>query len=144
MALKSVNVKTKMGPGMKIECSAGRHTLYIDQPTNAGGTDTGPSPLEYYQLALAGCISSIARIVAKQKGIDLKAIVIAVSGELDTDVLLGKSHNTRAGFQSLTMNIKLDSDLSAEQKREFMEEVESRCPVSENTSNTTSVGFVIV
>lgn len=47
MAVKNVTLKTKMGKsGMKIECRAGKHTVFIDQPTSAGGTDSGPTPLE--------------------------------------------------------------------------------------------------
>ena len=139
MGLKNVTVKTKMGEGMKIECTAGNHTLFIDQPTSSGGTDSGPTPLEYYQFAIAGCISSIARIVAKQKGIDLRGISITSSGDLDVDVLLGKSNASRAGFTSISMTVDLDADLDLAQKKEFLAEVERRCPVSENTSNPTPV-----
>ena len=45
------------------------------------------------------------------------------------------------GRQELTVN--LDADLTPEQKKEFLDEVERRCPVSENTSNTTPVHLVI-
>ena len=139
MGLKNVSVKTIMGEGMKVECHAGNHVVYIDQPTASGGTDAGPTPLEYYQLSLAGCISSIARIVARQKNITMRGIEVSISGDLDSDVLLGKSKNARAGFESFHVNVKLDADLSLEQKKEFIDEVERRCPVSENTSNATAV-----
>ena len=143
MPLKTVSVSTILNEGMRIECRAGKHSLIIDQPSAAGGTDTGPTPLEYYELALAGCVSSIARIVAKQKGITLRSMNVDVSGEIDTDVLLGKSQSVRAGFKSFTITVQMDADLDATQKREFIEEVERRCPVSENTSNPTPVSLVI-
>ena len=139
MALKTVTVKTKMGAGMKIEGQVGQHTIYIDQPVASGGTDSGPNPLEYYQLALAGCVSSIAKIVAKQKGITVRAIDVTVSGDLDTDVLLGKRSDCRAGFSGFTLAINLDADLTPAQKKEFLEEVDRRCPVSENTAHPTTV-----
>jgi putative redox protein len=143
MGIKTVTVKTKMGPGMKVEGLAGNHTVYIDQPAAAGGTDAGPTPLEYYQLALAGCISSIARIVAKQKAINVRGIEVTVSGELDVDVLLGKNQSNRSGFQRLVLTVDLDADLNPAQKKEFLEEVERRCPVSENTTNPTEVQLVV-
>ena len=139
MTNKNVSVRTKMSDTMKIECSAGSHTLYIDQPAAAGGSDAGPTPLEYYELSLAGCISTVARIVAKQKGITMRGMDITVSGDIDTDVLLGKNQIERAGFQSLCVSVTLDADLSLEQKREFLDEVERRCPISDNTSNSTPV-----
>ena len=143
MGLKSVSVTTKMGAGMKIECHAGKHTLYIDQPPAAGGSDAGPTPLEFYQLSLAGCLSSVARIVAKQQSIDLRSMEVVVSGSLDTDVLLGKRNDLRAGFEELAVTVTVNADLTPEQKREFLEEVERRCPVSENTKNPTPVRLVI-
>ncbi|NMC62273.1 MAG: OsmC family protein [SAR324 cluster bacterium] len=143
MGLKNVTVKTKMGQSMKIECTAGKHTVYIDQPSSSGGTDSGPTPLEYYLISLAGCISSIARIAAKQKGIIIHAINITCSGDLDVDVLLGKNQSARAGFESINLSVNLDADLSPEQKKEFLEEVERRCPVSENTTNKTPVRLVL-
>lgn len=143
MGMKNVTVKTKMGAGMKVDCFAGNHTLFIDQPAAAGGTDSGPTPLEYYALSIAGCISSIARIMARQKSINMRGIEVTVSGDLDADVLLGKSRNARAGFQGFTVTVDMDADLTPEQKKEFLEEVEGRCPVSENTSNPTPVQLVV-
>lgn len=143
MAAKNVTVTTRMGAGMKIDCFARNHTLCIDQPSVAGGTDSGPTPLEFYGLALAGCVSSIGRIVAKQKGIDLRGMEVSVSGDLDVDVLLGKNSDARAGFTGFTISVKIDADLDQSQKMEFLREVERRCPVSENTSNPTPVKIVV-
>lgn len=143
MGIKNVSVKTKMGQGMKIEGFAGTHKVFIDQPAASGGTDSGPTPLEYYALSLAGCISSIARIAAKQKGINMRGIEVKVSGDLDVDVLLGKNKSTRAGFQNFTLSVNLDADLSPEQKKEFLSEVERRCPVSENTCNPTPIHLIV-
>lgn len=139
MSVKNVSVKTRMGAGMKIEALARTHALVIDQPAGAGGTDSGPTPLEYYEFALGGCICTIARIVAKQRGITMRGIEVTVSGELDTDVLLGRNQSTRSGFQSFTMSVEIDADIDLEQKKELIAEVEARCPVSENTSNPTPV-----
>ncbi len=139
MPVKNVSVTTRMGAGMKIEAVARNHTLVIDQPAVAGGSDAGPTPLEYYQFALGGCICSIARIIAKQKGINLRGIEATVSGDLDTDVLLGKNQGARSGFQGFTITMEIDADLDLEQKKEFIADVEARCPVSENTSNPTPV-----
>lgn len=92
---------------------------------------------------LQAAFQCIARIAAKQKGISMRGIEVSVSGDLDTDVLLGKITTNRAGFQSFTIGVNLDADLTPEQKKEFLEEVERRCPVSENTSNPTTLKLVI-
>ena len=143
-AMKKVEIRAAMGPGMKMECRAGQHTVLIDQPKPAGGTDAGPTPLEYLLCSLAGCIGSIGRIVAHQKKIGLRGMEIRVSGELDTDVLLGKSRQSRAGFGGLTVRAKIDADLTDEQKREFLKEVDERCPVSDNLRQVTEVVTEVV
>ena len=45
----------------------------------------------------------------------------------------------RAGFQSITAKVKIDADLSEEEKKEFLEEVDRRCPVSDNLMKLTPV-----
>jgi len=142
--MKKVEIRATLGPGMKIECRAGQHVVLIDQPRTGGGTDTGPTPLEYLLCALAGCIGSVGRIVAHQKKIALRGMEVSVSGELDVDVLLGKAKQNRAGFPGITVRAKIDADLTEEQKLEFLREVDERCPVSDNLRQLTTVTTEVV
>ena len=137
--MKKIQVQAKLGPAFAIEVAAGGHSLYIDQPKAGGGTDTGPSPLEYLFAALAGCVGSIGRIVANQQRLAVRGMDIHVEGELDPAVLLGRSTGTRAGFQQIVVTVDVDADLSEEQKLAFLHEVDRRCPVSENLLNATPV-----
>jgi len=139
MSNKKVEIVATLGPSMKIDSQVRTHHMVIDFPKPAGGTDAGPTPLEYLLCALAGCIGSIGRIVAHQRKIALRGMEIAVSGELDVDVLLGKSKANRAGFGGIVVRVKIDADLTDEQKREFLKEVDERCPVSDNLRQVTSV-----
>jgi uncharacterized OsmC-like protein len=143
-AMKKVEIRAAMGSGMKIECRAGQHVVLIDQPKSGGGTDTGPTPLEYLLCSLAGCIGSIARIAAHQKKIALRGMDMTVAGELDVDVLLGKSKQNRAGFGGITLRAKIDADLTPEQKAAFLHEVDERCPVSDNIRQLTTVTTEVV
>jgi uncharacterized OsmC-like protein len=143
MAHKTVTVNTELGSGTKIECKAGNHVFLIDQPKSGGGNDLGPTPLEYYLASLAGCVSSIAQIVARQKKIDLRSLKITTVGDLNVDVLLGKNTEERAGFQSIALQVDIDADLSDSQKVEFINEVERRCPVSENTLHASNVTIAV-
>jgi len=40
------------GSGFAQEIVVGRHRLMADEPEEAGGTDTGPSPYDYLLVAL--------------------------------------------------------------------------------------------
>ena len=136
---KTVQVNATLGQTFKMESRIRDHVLYIDQAKGAGGTDSGPSALEYLLLSMAGCIGSIARIVAHQKKVALRGMELEAEGTVDVDFLLGKSTENRCGFESITVRAKLDADLSAEEKEEFLHEVDKRCPVSENLANTTPI-----
>lgn len=139
MAKKSVSIESKLNEQFVIESDIRGHKVVIDQPKNAGGTDSGVTPLEMLFASLAGCIGSIARIVAMQKRLDVRGMTITVEGELDTDGLLGKPIDGRIGFEGMTVTVDVDSDMTAEEKDAFIHEVDARCPVSENLLNATPI-----
>jgi uncharacterized OsmC-like protein len=141
MSKKTVTVESKLNEKFVIESDIRGHKVIIDQPANAGGSDTGPTPLEMLFFALAGCIGSIARIVAMQERIDLKGMNIKVEGDLDTDGLLGKPIDGRNGFEGITITVEVDADMSDAEKEAFIHKVDSRCPVSENLMNATPVSI---
>jgi len=76
--MKTVKVEAKLLDKFKIEARARDHVVAIDQPAAGGGTDAGPTPLEYLLISLAGCLASVARIVAYQKKITLRSMRVAV------------------------------------------------------------------
>ena len=141
MATKRVVVEATLGEKFLLESKIGKHTVCIDQPEAMGGTDAGPNPLEYFLLSLAGCISAIGRIAARQKKIALRGMKIKVQGSLETDVLMGASQDTRAGFGEIEVEVEIDADLSPEEKEAFLEEIDSRCPVSDNVAGATPISL---
>ena len=138
-SLKTVKV-TAEGPDRWIVTThSGKHVSIVDQPEAMGGTDSGPSPLDYMFVALGGCLVTVSKIVAGQQKIDLRDVEIEITGDLNLAVLRGQEKNERAGFTSITAKVKVDADLSKEEKKAFLEEVDKRCPVSENLMNLTPV-----
>ena len=139
MPKKTVSVESKLNEQFVVESDIRGHQVVIDQPANAGGTDTGVTPLELVLASLAGCIGTIGRIIAMQRRIELRGMTIRVEGELDTDGLLGKPIEGRIGFESITITVGVDADMSEEEKDAFIHEVDHRCPVSENLLNETPI-----
>ena len=139
MSMKTVAVESKLGEKFIIETNIRGHKVVIDQPVNAAGTDTGPTPLELVLVSLAGCIGTIGRIIAMQKRIALRGMAITVEGEIDTDGLLGKPIEGRIGFEGITISVDVDADMTDEEKEAFIHDVDRRCPVSENLLNATPV-----
>ena len=139
MSKKTVAVESRLGDAFVIESNVRGHKVVIDQPVNAAGSDTGPTPLELVLVSLAGCIGTIGRIIAMQKRIALQGMEIRVEGELDTDGLLGKPIEGRIGFESISITVDVDADMTDEEKEAFIHEVDRRCPVSENLLNATPI-----
>lgn len=139
MAIKTVKVESVLDAKFKLESSVHGHRVIVDQPTNAGGTDAGPTPLDYLLVSLAGCIGTIGRIIAMQKRIALRGMKITVEGDINTDGLLGKPTDDPVGFKEFRILADIDADLTAEEKEAFVHEVDARCPVSFNLLNNTSV-----
>ena len=142
--MKTIGITAKLDEKFKIEVKAGDHTMYVDQTKAGGGTDAGANPLEYFFASLAGCIGTVARIVANQKRIKLNGMDIKVEGAYDLETILGKSKESRAGFTGIKVTLNIDSDMSKEEKESFIHEVESRCPVSDNIANTTPIVIEVV
>ena len=139
MSMKTVAVESKLGEKFIIETNIRGHQVVIDQPVNAAGTDTGPTPLELVLVSLAGCIGTIGRIIAMQERIALRGMAITVEGEIDTDGLLGKPIEGRIGFEGIAITVDVDADMTDAEKEAFIHEVDRRCPVSENLLNATPI-----
>lgn len=141
--LRTIRTTATCDDNFTVEVKAGKHTFYVDQPEIAGGNDVGPSPLEYFQAALAGCLATTARIVATQQNIPLHGLEIAVEGDFDAGRLLGKGKENRAGFTELRVRLEIDAALTVQEKADFAEAVRKRCPMTDNICQTTPLSLAV-
>ncbi len=139
MAVKTVKIESKLDSKFKIESDIRGHAIVVDQPASAGGTDAGPTPLEYLMVSLAGCVGSIGRIVAMQKQLAIRGMTISVEGDINVDGLLGKPTEDPVGFTEFRILADIDADMTAEEKDAFIHAVDARCPVSWNLLNASKV-----
>ena len=142
--MKTISIEAKLEEKFKVEINAGERVIYTDQPKEAGGTDTGPNPLEYFLTSLAGCIATAARIIANQKSINLNGMNIRIEGAFDTEILMGKSRSNRAGMTEVKVTLNIDSDMPKKEKDDFAREIYSRCPVSDNIANMTPLTIQVI
>ncbi|MCF1428562.1 MAG: OsmC family protein [Shewanella sp.] len=136
MAEKVVEVTTTMGTGWKVTAQVRDHLLVIDQPT---ATNEGANPLETFLFSLAGCISTLAKMVAREQKITLRGIEIKVRGVMNPAGLMGQPSEDPVGFKQIDIEADIDADLSAEDKLAFFDLVCHRCPVHDNLLNKTLV-----
>ena len=95
----------------------GGHELRIDEPTTAGGTDTGPSPTRLLGASLASCIAITVEMYAERKGWDV--------GALEVDVEVGYEGPVPTRFE---VGLKLPTELDDEQRRRLLV-IATKCPV---------------
>jgi len=137
MAVTTMKLNALSEKGFRTEVK-GSQTMIIDQPAPMSN-DEGPNPLEYFLASLPGCIIALTRIIAAQKRLNIRAIEVDVEGDIDKDVLMGKSNDNRAGFLEIRSHVKIDADMTDEEKKELLEEVERRCPVADVKTNGTKL-----
>ena len=143
MPTQTVSITATQKKGFTIETNARNHTLFVDQPTNGGGEDAGPTPLEYLFISLASCLVTVGHIIAKQERLPVRNIAVRVEGELDTDVLMGKHTDVRTGFSLIRVFATIDADMTLEEKQQLLEKIYQRCPISDNIHNSTPVQMIV-
>ena len=144
MAKKTIAVSAALTGNFRVESEIRGHRVVVDQPVAAGGDNGGPSPLEFACLSLAACVVSIGQIIAKQRRIALRGLTATVEAEVEPDVYMGKSTAERAGFLGYRVIVGIDADLTEGEKQALLEEIDRRCPVSENLQHLTPVVLELV
>jgi uncharacterized OsmC-like protein len=138
---KTVKINAKLGEGYRVDLQAGKHSMIIDQPESGGGKDEGPSPLPVFLFALGGCLATVAAIKARQERIQLRGFDVEIEGDIDTAFLMGKTTEGRPGFTEIRVNVNIDADMTDEEKQAFFEDVDARCPISDNMVKNTKIVF---
>jgi putative redox protein len=110
-----------------VEIEGGSHTLVVDEPVVAGGTDAGPAPTRLLAAGLASCIAITIEMYAERKEWDVGTV------EVEVDV-------TYEDFtpNSFAATIRLPPGLSEEQ-RERLLVIARKCPVHKVIASETPV-----
>jgi putative redox protein len=121
-----VSAHRRQGFAHDVEIEGG-HTIRIDEPVVAGGTDTGPSPTRLIAAGLASCIAVTMEMYAERKGWDVGAVEVEVDVEYE-------------GHQPLSfaVTLRLPTGLSNKQ-RERLLVIAGKCPVHKLLISETPV-----
>lgn len=105
----------------------GGHAIRVDEPADAGGADTGPSPTRLVAAGLAGCIAVTMEMYAERKGWDIGPVEVEVDVEYE-------------GYRPLSfaVTLRLPAGLSAEQ-RDRLRTIAGKCPVHKLLAHETPV-----
>lgn len=134
---KAVAKKTE---GLAVEVDARGFKLLIDEPVNAGGADTGMTPIELALGSLGSCQVITALMVAPYHNIVLDDIHVELEGDIDMDSLTGANSNAEKGFTEVRFNFHIKSDASDEALQKLIAQVESMCPVGQSLLKKVELG----
>ena len=116
MATK-INIKS-LPTGYQSIISNGRTAIVGDEPVSSKGTEQGFSPEDLILAALASCKVSTVRFIARKKGWDIRD----VDAQLEMSV---KRNADRSLVSQVTIALKIEGDLSDEQRTELMQEADN-------------------
>jgi uncharacterized OsmC-like protein len=119
--MAKLNASAKLLENVRLVTENGRgHSVICDLSETAGGTNTGPTPLELALMALAGCGVIIYADVCKNSKIDPGNIEIAVEAEkISSSPLL----------TGVTMKVKIASKTRKALVEAAWRRTEAGCPV---------------
>ncbi len=116
MATRSAVARRRKGFETEVEIR--EHRLIIDEPVDAGGTDSGPQPTELLAASLASCTTITLVMYADRKGWDVGAVETAVEYTSGTP-------DTPPKFRT---QITVPSELTDEQREKLLV-IAGKCPV---------------
>jgi putative redox protein len=123
-----MKVVARRGKGLahEVEFEGGRE-IVVDEPVEAGGADSGPSPTQLLAASLAGCTAITLELYAERKGWDL--------GELEVEVDFASKDFAPAAFEVV---LRLPDSFDEEQRQRLLK-IAGKCPVHRVLASESSI-----
>ncbi|MFB9377914.1 OsmC family protein [Kineococcus gynurae] len=106
------------------------HEFRADTLPAFGGADADPSPLSYALGALTSCNQVTGSLVARGLGLTLGTWEFHVQGDLDPAVIATGAEGN-ANFDSVHVQVQVQTDADEATFARLREETERRCPVTQ-------------
>lgn len=133
-------VTADLTAGTQVRVSNGRHEWAADEPSDAGGGDTGPTPYEMLLGALAACTCITVSLYCQRKGWPLDN----VSVEYDYDRVHARDcedcETDASGYlDRVRSRIFIDGSFDDAQRKR-LREIAVRCPVHKTLDRGITFG----
>ncbi|MDN8225645.1 OsmC family protein [Acinetobacter baumannii] len=105
------------------------HQWFADEPTDKGGKDTAPNPVQLLLSALGACTTITLEMYANHKGIKIEHVQV--------DLALNPNGDPEAGQNNIERKITLKGEFTEDQHKRLLKVAEN-CPIHKLlTSNIT-------
>lgn len=108
--------------------AAGKHSLFADEPLDAGGTDTGLSPYDLLLSALGACTSMTVSLYARRKQWPLEKVEVRLRHFRSYEADCANCEAKSGMLDNIEREIFLTGPLSDEQRSRLLE-IANKCPV---------------
>jgi putative redox protein len=119
--------------GYQLEAQAGEATFLVDEPVEAGGLGSGPTPYDLLNAALGACTAITLRMYAQRKGWPAGKIRVAVGHTRDP----GKSPPDQ-----FSRDISIAGPLDEAQRQRLLE-IAEQCPVHRTLSGGARIATAL-
>jgi len=110
----------------KIDVRNGKFQLVADEPSQIGGEDKGPSPMEYFLAGYVACTGAMFIWNAAAKDLKLDEVIIESKGIVRSEAVYGLEGESGLDRVETVINIKTQE--SPARMRELMKQVDRSCP----------------
>jgi putative redox protein len=124
----SITVTRERSSKMKHVVAVRDHRFAVDEGTNNGGDDLGPTPHDLYDSALGSCKALTVLWYAKRKNIPVEDIQVSVERD---------DSEERSGSYRLRVTLAVSGALTEAQRLELLK-VAEKCPVHKLMSQVTT------
>jgi putative redox protein len=119
----------------------GGREFVIDEPPDFGGDGAGPDPYTLLLAALGGCTSMTVSMYARRKKWNLESVSVSLSqNRVHAKDCENCESETGAFVHQINVSIKLEGDLTGEQ-RERLLEIARKCPVKKTLTSEIVVSY---
>jgi uncharacterized OsmC-like protein len=113
----------------KVSITDTEWTMQLDEPTEDGGSNSGPNPMQYFIASLAGCQNEQAQVVADELSLNIAQIDINVEIDLDLSGFMGTSDHSNGSYKNARLNAVVLGEVTDEQVKTLGQKVDERCPI---------------
>jgi len=138
MPIEGVMVEETHNGKFEQSIVAGPHRYLADEPVSVGGNGSGPSPYEYLLAGLGACTSMTIRLYADLKKIPLTGVAVQLKHDKIHATDCEECETKEGKIDRIEREIRLDGDLSPEQRTKLME-IADKCPVHRTLSSEISI-----
>jgi putative redox protein len=110
------------------EIRVGKHRLRADEPLDAGGADTGPSPYDLLLSALGACTSMTIRLYADLKQLPLEKVTVRLKHDRVHAQDCAECETKEGRIARIDREIELTGGLDEAQRAKLLE-IANKCPV---------------